>query len=460
MRYEFQTVPEESKGEISALVNFLDEEVTEGLLITNPTKKSFSPRFGFAWAPGDGRTALRGGYGIFYDSPLTLKNLRSALSVMRPFVQAGQVTRTTAEEAGRPLGFPDAFTTHFDMLVAEKSFRGFQYDTENTNIHRWSLTLEREIGSEWKVSAGYTGARAVHLWIHGLPNMNKWEGWPENPTGPKFWPNIGRTTNRINPAWADMRFQLPQGNSHYEGVALSAQKRLSQGLQFQLTYTYSKNIDHSASLTGGEFVDNQRNVYAFWDPHLNRGLSSNDIRNNFAANFSYELPFGENLSGAGRYLIGGWQLNGIISIRDGVPVSVTDTPIRAQRDRLFERGGLRVNLVPGGDNNPVLGGPDQYYDPMQFEPSTLGFLGNLGRNTLIAPGHATVDLSLFKNLPITEGSRIQFRAEFFNSLNRVNLGYPDASPFLSNGSRDANAGRITDTRGTARQIQFGLKYEF
>jgi hypothetical protein len=460
LRYELQTIPEESEGEISALVNFMDEEVTEGVLITNPTKKSFSPRFGFAWSPGDGRMALRGGYGIFYDTPLSLKNLRSALSVMRPFIQAGLVTNTAAEEAGRPLGFPDAYTTHFDMLVSEKSFRGFQYDTENTYVHRWSLTLEREIGSLWKVSAGYTGARAVHLWVHGLPNMNKWEGWPENPTGPKFWPNIGRTTNRINPAWSDMRFQLPIGNSFYHGLALSAEKRLSHGLLFQLTYTHSKNIDQSASLTGGEFAQNQRDIYAFWDPHLNRGLSSNDIRRNFTANFSYDLPFGETVSGAPKYLIGGWQMNGIISIRDGVPLSVVDNPVRAQRDRLFERSGLRASLIPGGDNNPVKGGPDQYYDPTQFVPSTIGYLGNLGRNTVIAPGNATVDFSLFKNLPISETNRIQFRAEFFNLFNRVNLGYPDMGAFLSDGTRSPTAGRITDTRGSARQIQFGLKYEF
>jgi len=319
--------------------------------------------------------------------------------------------------------------------------------------------MEREFGASWRVSAGYTGARSVHLWVHGLPNINKWEGWPNNPTGPKFFPAISGT-NRINPAWSSIRYQHPQGNSFYHGLALSTQKRISQGSQLQLSYTYSKNIDESAALTGGEFAENQRNIYQSWDRHLNRSLSSNDIRNNVAANFSYEPQVGDDLSGVAKYLASGWQLNGIVSVRDGVPVSVVDTPVRAQRDRLGENAGLRVDLIPNGDTNPVNGGPDRYYDPAQFTPSRLGFLGNIGRNTLIAPGNATVDLSLFKNLPITESSRVQFRAEFFNAFNRVNFGYPDASPFLSDGSRDANAGRITDTRGSARQIQFGLKYEF
>lgn len=256
-----------------------------------------------------------------------------------------------------------------------------------------------------------------------------------------------------------MRFQSPQGNSFYHGLTLAAQKRLSHGLQFQVAYTYSKSIDESASLTGGEFVENQRMIY-YWDRHLNRSLSSNDIRNNLTANFSYELPLGGNLAGVAGYLVKGWQINGILTLSDGVPISIVDTATRQQRDRMAEVGGLRVDLIPGGDNNPVRGGPEQYYDTSQFTKATLGFFGNLGRNTLTGPGLATFDFSLFKNLPVTEGSRIQFRAEFFNFFNRVNFGYPDRTPFLSNGQPDVNAGRITETRGSARQIQFGLKYEF
>jgi hypothetical protein len=342
--------------------------------------------------------------------------------------------------------------------LGQKTFTGFQYDTENAYIYRWSLTLERELGTEWRASAGYTGARAVHLWVQGLPNINRWQDWPANQTGPKFFPAISGT-NRINPNWAEMRFQAPQGNSFYHGLTLAAQKRLSYGLQLQLAYTHSKSIDEGASLSGGEFAENQRQIY-FWDRHLSRSLSSNDIRNNFTANFSYEFPLGANLTGVGGYLAKGWQVNGILTLSDGVPLSINDTPIRAQADRIGATTGLRVNLIPGGDNNPVLGGPDKYYDTSQFTPSTLGFFGNLGRNTVTGPGLATFDFSLFKNLAITEGSRVQFRAEFFNLFNRVNFGYPDFTPFLNTGQPDVNAGRITDTRGSARQIQFGLKYEF
>ena len=138
-------------------------------------------------------------------------------------------------------------------------------------------------------------------------------------------------------------------------------------------------------------------------------------------------------------------------------------------------GGLRPNLIPGGNNNPVLGGPDKYYDVSQFVPSHCmgsrvckagdpdyqpGFFGNLGRNTVTGPGLAQVDFSVQKNFHVTENHRIQFRGEMFNLFNRPNFGSPNDSPFLEDGTRNADAARIIETRGSARQIQLGLKYIF
>jgi len=127
------------------------------------------------------------------------------------------------------------------------------------------------------------------------------------------------------------------------------------------------------------------------------------------------------------------------------------------------------------NNNPILGGPNLYYDVTQFVPSTctgavvckagdpdyrVGHYGNLGYNTLTGPGYKTIDFSILKNISVNETSRFQFRTEFFNLANHPNFFLPNASPFLSNGTRDPQAGRITQTRGTARQIQFALKYLF
>jgi hypothetical protein len=149
----------------------------------------------------------------------------------------------------------------------------------------------------------------------------------------------------------------------------------------------------------------------------------------------------------------------------------------AQRREMTRRGtgGLRPNLIPGGNNNPVLGGPDLYYDPTQFTSSTCtgtvacvrgdpgyreGYWGNLGRNTLTGPGLATLDFSLLKNLNLTETKRLQFRAEFFNLLNHANFALPNFAPFLNTGLRDPEAGKIFSTNTSARQIQFALKFLF
>ncbi|MCH8269249.1 MAG: hypothetical protein IH846_17230 [Acidobacteria bacterium] len=138
--------------------------------------------------------------------------------------------------------------------------------------------------------------------------------------------------------------------------------------------------------------------------------------------------------------------------------------------------GQRPNLIPGGNNNPIegvsagcegfdtagqkLGTPELYYDPCQFEPSVHGFFGNLGKTTMTSPGIAKFDFSIFKNINVTENNRVQFRAEFFNLFNRPIFGYPDKSPWSSRGRPDGNAGKISSTRDTARQIQFGLKFLF
>jgi hypothetical protein len=194
--------------------------------------------------------------------------------------------------------------------------------------------------------------------------------------------------------------------------------------------------------------------------NLKRGLSSLDIRNALVTNFSYELPVGKNIGGMGAKFIKGWQVNGILSLSSGEPLTILD-PNAAQNTRIGSNELLTPNLIPGGKNDPVLGGPTHYYDTTQFTPSTLGFFGTVGRNTLTAPGFVNVDFSLFKEFPVTERSRLQFRAEFFNLFNHANFGIPVVTNFLSSGQPNPSAGVISDTGNhTSREIQFALKFIF
>jgi hypothetical protein len=303
-----------------------------------------------------------------------------------------------------------------------------------------------------------------------LSNINRWEGFPNNPTGRKFFP-AGSTL--VNPNFGEVRTQSSNANSYFHGLAVGVQKRMSQGLSLGLAYNHSKSIDQGSGVTSGgdELPDGQRGTY-YWDMQLKRGLSGFDIRNTFSLNFTYELPT-QNLTGLANAVAGGWQLNGILTLNDGYPISVFDDS-SVQEARIGELENLRVNLKSDGDTNPVLGGPDKYFDPSQFVPSVCqgdrvcragdpdyqpGYFGTLGPNTLIAPGVANFDFSVMKNFGITENHRIQFRAEFFNLLNRPNFGSPEQSIFV-NEVPEPEAGRIRTTRGSPRQIQLGLKYTF
>jgi hypothetical protein len=226
---------------------------------------------------------------------------------------------------------------------------------------------------------------------------------------------------------------------------------------------------------------------------LKRGLSQFDIRNSLTTNFTYELPT-QSLTGLAGALAGGWQLNGILTLLDGHPLAVEDGNV-GNLDRIGDDESLRANVIPGGDNNPVLDARDpfNYFDAAQFLPSVCtavparvgsiqnavqqripvcragdaeyqpGHFGNAGRNTLTSPGLATLDFSIQKNFNVTENHRIQFRAEFFNLFNRANYNEPDTEPYDADGIPEptfwTTDGQITGA-AAPRTIQLGLKYNF
>jgi hypothetical protein len=193
-------------------------------------------------------------------------------------------------------------------------------------------------------------------------------------------------------------------------------------------------------------------------------------------NLTYDLPWNDRRGMAGK-LIGGWQLGTIATFSAGQAFTAAAgfNRSRDQQDRVADR----PNLLPGADNNHTsgttagcgtgsqaipsgqkLGTPERYFDPCVFALPEAGTYGNLGRNTVVGPGVATVDLSLTKITTLTERLKMDFRAEFFNLLNRANFGLPNAQVFGTNEQPAGTAGRITSTTTTSRQIQFALKFAF
>jgi hypothetical protein len=201
------------------------------------------------------------------------------------------------------------------------------------------------------------------------------------------------------------------------------------------------------------------------NPKLDYGLSTTDVRQLATISATYELPFGPGKawlaqsSGWRGKVVSGWSLSGIETLQSGLPF----TPQLGYNPtgNGDTRNPVRPSFNPAFTGAIVTGGASQYFNPAAFLPPAAGTFGNVGRDTLIGPGLATLDLSVLKKTALTERLNLQFRAEFFNILNRANLGTPNAVVFTSAAATPApNAGVITSTNTTSRQIQFGLKLLF
>ena len=238
----------------------------------------------------------------------------------------------------------------------------------------------------------------------------------------------------------------------YNSLQFRFTKRFSQGLQFQGSYAFGKNLDMVSGIAGGDVGGSAAATQDPFDQVRSKGRSGFHVSNRFTANFTADIPSGD-LSGAARAVLGGWQVSGIITAADGNPVNLVVSGDQA-RLRLSRPAEQSPNLKPGADNDPFLGDPRQFWSPDSFERAPVGTLGNLGRNTATTPGMANFDFSLMKNFNVAEEASVQFRAEFFNIFNRTNFGVPTRT------TTSSSFGRIRSTNTTSRQIQLGLKVLF
>lgn len=198
-----------------------------------------------------------------------------------------------------------------------------------------------------------------------------------------------------------------------------------------------------------------------YDRDIDWARSDFDVRHVFSANFVWDLP-GREASA----LLGGWQFNGIVTLRSGVPFTPALGGTNWSRSGNTS-GEDRPNLKPGTDPDTIiLGGPDHCFDTSAFVLQPQGFFGNAGRNVLAGPDYAMTNVSLVKNTSVGalgSGGQVQFRLELFNLLNRANFATPDRVVFAAAGPNEAplaTAGRITGTNTSARQLQIGVKILF
>ena len=493
VRYEFISVPTEANGKVATLRNLSPDHFNSVLptqtdtgdpYFVNPSLKNFAPRVGIAWSPLK-KTVVRTGAGIFYEQILSDKFITAGDRMPPYFAVAELFSQNIA------IDFPNAFSAQRDKLIQNigslPQADGFPFTPSQPTVMKWSTDIQQQIAPDTTIDVGYSGTRGYHL-FRGNLNLNSTQSIPIN--GHPFL-LITQPTN--NPAWARMRWRLTDGTSNYHALRVELTKRFSHGFQFQSSYTFSKSIDDSSSRNGGtDFGSSDLSGYL---GAKMRGLSSFDVRNSFFTSFIYDLP-GRNWRGAAGALLGGWSTSSILRFNSGYPlnpsattpsVTLTD-PVtgRATLYGLQNTDGSFVNLIPGGKQNPIHPqNPAQYFETTQFAPVVTNcmnlrtptgtspcnpsipvglFFGNLGRNVLIGPGVSNVDFTLNKQFSLPkmgETTKLQFRAEAYNLLNRVNFDPPALRLFDGNGVPVAGAGQITGTsRHNPRQLQLALKLTF
>jgi hypothetical protein len=446
LRYERVREPDEEHGLLSNLRNLSDPQATVGRLFVNPSNLNFAPRVGIAWDPfGDGKTSVRSGFGIFY-SQLWSDFYYNSGNRQPPFYTLGSISSPV---------FPNAFS----LIDSPRFVLGrqdvVQYRPASPYVMQYNLTVQRQLTAGSVLTVGYTGERGVHL-----PRLV--DGNQALPTiladGSYFFaPN----SPVQNPNFTGIRYKKTDGMSYYNALLVMYEQRLMKRLLLRANYTFSRNIDTgSLEITQGTDNDLPQNPYSL---AAERGLSNYDVRHYLVTYWTWDLP---SLPGP-KWLGAGWQWNTITTLASGNPFSAVVSFDRAGAKFQSGTSPERPDLVPGASTNPILGGASRYFDPNAFALPAAGFYGNLGRNTLIGPGLAKVDVSLNKHFQLTERLGMEFRTEVFNILNHANFSIPSQRAVFSGvnaatgqGIRVASAGLITSTQTSSRQLQMGLKVVF
>lgn len=403
---------------------------------------NFAPRFGFAFDPtGSGKTAIRGGYGIFYSQVRQQANNQIAtnqpfslkLTVNQP---RGGVARPY-EGTGNPFPFNPpateaekaAYKWVLPMAVTQWN-PGFR----NGVVQQWNVSVQRQLAGSWVFTTAWVGSKGNHLFmaselnpaIFGAPGANL------NARRPLF------------PVFANVTDQSSRGNSLYHSLQLTLNKRFSRGLTLQTNYTWGKLID-DASGDG----DAPANPFNFRNE---RGPSDFDVTHRFVSSFIYELPSMRSAPSLLRQTIGGWQINSIVTLQSGRWINFVSGRDNSASGVNQDRADLVGNpfLDTGRSRDELI---RQYFNTAAFVPNAPGTFGTVGRNIMRGPGDANVDLALVKNFPLREAWKLQLRGEAFNVLNRVNLGNPNTN------ATSPQFGVITSA-GSPRVIQLALKLLF
>jgi hypothetical protein len=403
---------------------------------------TFAPRVGFAYRPSNNdRTVVRAGYGIFYD---TTETKEADDGGGYPFAE--QLTLTDVSSASL---FPPTPA----LAPVTSAQLGFLF-ISTARVHTpymqdWQLSVEREVFPGWKAEVDYLGSKGTHLLGRVWENApTKYD--PSNPTPALArvpYPNIGYILDHFFDFYSN--YNAMQAKLEHSGSAYSA----------ILSYTYSHSLDDKSSeagINGDTSGNGPQNEYDF---NADYSSSSFDITNSFVGSVTANFPFGKGrrfLAGSSRALdtlVGGWQINGIVTLRTGFPFSVAATDINFINQCFGQRADVVGNPKAGGFHKGV----NEWFNTSSFVQPAMGNYGDSSRDILRAPGVENVDASFFKSISLIDRLNLQTRFEGFNLFNHTNLGFPNATVPQSASLPNPSYGTI-GSAAAGRIIQVAMKF--
>jgi Carboxypeptidase regulatory-like domain/TonB-dependent Receptor Plug Domain len=442
----------------------------------NPSKFDVSPRVGFAWSPRQQNDlSIRGGFGLYFDrfssrfANLQVFNypydtigtgLFSQGFFANPFPPLAGVSFPLPASAPSPITLP------FDGIpIGYNPINGF-FAAPNMKIPytmSYNFDVQYSLARSWLLDVGYVGSRGNHL--INLYNFNQGLLPATAPYTYATSPVGGFSDNKALFGFDQVQ---TEAESRYNALQTSLTKRFSHGLQFLASYTWSHSIDNNSG-------DNNPNAESEIEPlpgdqqnlATQFGSSDFDRKHRFVFSGVYDLPtFYKGDSGFAKAVANNWETNGLVVLQTGLPFTVV-----CQNDSDLNN---RADIVPGisvvTSSGSTVSRLNNYFNTAAFslctDANNIAPFGTSPRNFLRGPGQKNIDFSIVKFFPVTEGSKIELRAEFFNIFNLVNFSQPNnnmlgaLSPITGTLEAVADPGAITSTNAGPRIIQFALKYNF
>ena len=423
VRYEWHVTPTERDNQFVVFDAATASLVRVGVDIASiyrQNNRNIEPRLGLAWTPRpDGRTVIRAAYGHAADQPATtaVRDTSGNPPFATPLTATGSVSLRNAVSATQPI--------RLAPVTVDPNLH-------NASLRSWNVNMQRQLGPDLSAMVGYFGSRGTNLRISR--NINQ----PVNGVVP--FPTVSASSPiRPGEPLGTITQVESSGFSSYNGLWVSAMKRLSRGLVFDGSYTLSRSLDTNSLNSSGFAVQNGYDIPGEY------GLSDFDARHRFVISAMYDLPF------TGHALTRGWQFATIVQAQSGNPLNI----VTSNSTLNGVANTVRPNLVAP---LRIVGSADQWFDPSSFAVGN-GF-GSLRRNAVPGPSFVNADLSVVKTLTVAPDHSLQLRVDAFDLFNHANFGPPGnvvGSPMFGKISRTRLP---TGEAGSSRQIQVVAKLSF